>query len=195
MPQRVRQLIGDLEHPAVLASEMHRHDGGAGRAHDLVGEDVPLRLNRGAPPAFGHCHLAGWKQNDHTARAQVLHGVVPHLQSQLAGVFLMREGNRDHEFLNLGNSGQQAARQNLEIRPHPVDQLGHHHAIHQPRGVVGHHDHRTGGGDAGNFLIRGINPDPHMVDCLGPERRPKGRARLFKAADQAQKLHLRGQPL
>jgi hypothetical protein len=51
--------------------------------------------------------LPAGKQDDHPACLQVLHRLVAHLQAKFPRVILVREGHGDHEFLDLGDAGQQ----------------------------------------------------------------------------------------
>ena len=159
-----------------------------------MGEYVPLALYRRTPPAFRHRHLAGGKQDDDAPGIQVLHRLIPHLQAQLACVVFVREGHGDHEFRDLGNTGQKRPSQDLEVGSHAVDHFGQHHSVYQPRRMVRDHHNCTGRRDAGDLFGRRINADAHVAYRLGPEGCPERRARLLEAADQAQELNLGGQP-
>jgi 3-hydroxybutyryl-CoA dehydrogenase len=76
------------------------------------------------------------------APGEVRHRPAPHVEVLLERALLVREGHRDEEVARSQHAGEERAREDAVVGAHPADELGQHHPVDEPVGMVRDHDER-----------------------------------------------------
>ncbi len=98
----------------------------------------------------------------------------------------MRKSDRQHEFFDFRNAGQQAAGQDFVILADFADQFCQDQTINQTGRMIGHHNNRSGCRYFGDLLLRSLHLDLHQLQGTGKKGLSADNPFAFKLADQAQ---------